>query len=325
MSRLAIVIPAFKIQFFRQTLESIAFQTCTDFTLYIGDDESPANLESIVDLFRDKINIKYVRFTQNLGGKDLVAHWERCIDLTTNEDWIWLFSDDDIMDSTCVENFYNTLEAHPNYDLFHFNKTKIDEENNVIEICFSYPEVLTVEQLLIGRLDGQISSWVIEYVFRKSTFLNVNRFQNFDLAWGSDDATWIKLGKKSGIKPIEKSKVHWRESRFNISPNNWNESFVTRKLQSQIEFAKWVIGESKEITQNSNELIIRQKIKNWFYYALKYKSRYISLNATTKLLQNFNRVLKPNGLSSREIIFLYLYQVYCFCKYDILGFGRSIS
>lgn len=322
MPKLAIVIPAYKDNFLLQTLESIAKQTCQDFILYIGNDSSPDDLNSIVNKFYNRISIKYIHFKENLGGSDLVAHWERCIDLAVNEEWIWLFSDDDIMEATCVENFYNTLDTYPNYDLFHFNKMKIDEDNNILEKCFLYPDVLTSEKLLMGRLDGQISSWVVEYVFRKTSFLNTKRFQNFDLAWGSDDATWIKLGKKSGIKTIEKSIVYWRESRFNISPNNWTESFVTRKLYSQIEFAKWVIEELGDITIDSTELIIKQKIKYWFFYALKYKSRYISLNATTKLLLNFNKVLKADGLSSWEILLIYLYKVYCFFKYDLLRYCR---
>jgi glycosyltransferase involved in cell wall biosynthesis len=48
MNKLAIIIPAYKITFLDEALNSIANQTCLDFTVYIGDDASPHNIESIV-------------------------------------------------------------------------------------------------------------------------------------------------------------------------------------------------------------------------------------------------------------------------------------
>ena len=124
-NNLAIVIPAYKSTFLAAALDSIAAQTCQDFTLYIGDDCSPNNLEEIVDKYRDKINIVYKRFDTNLGGKDLVAQWERCIDTTQGEEWLWLFSDDDVMEKNCVEEFYKTINSNPNVGLIHFNVSGI--------------------------------------------------------------------------------------------------------------------------------------------------------------------------------------------------------
>jgi len=109
MNKLAIVIPAYKADYFEQALESIAGQTCTNFTLYIGDDASPHDLYAIVKDFESKINLHYKRYDENLGSKDLVAQWERCIDLVKDEKWIWLFSDDDLMAKHCVEEFYKSL------------------------------------------------------------------------------------------------------------------------------------------------------------------------------------------------------------------------
>ena len=59
---LAIVIPYYKKTFFRETMESIAAQTCKDFVLYIGDDASPENPKEILEEYKDKIQIVYHRF-----------------------------------------------------------------------------------------------------------------------------------------------------------------------------------------------------------------------------------------------------------------------
>ena len=94
-NKLAIIIPAYKACFFREVLDSIVRQSNRDFTVYIGDDASPDDLESIVSDYKDKLDIFYFRFEQNWGGRDLVAHWERCIELS-DEPLVWLFSDDDL-------------------------------------------------------------------------------------------------------------------------------------------------------------------------------------------------------------------------------------
>lgn len=60
--KIAIVIPAYKCRFLRQTLDSIVVQTCRSFTVYIGDDASPQNLKEIVSDYADKMNIVYRRF-----------------------------------------------------------------------------------------------------------------------------------------------------------------------------------------------------------------------------------------------------------------------
>lgn len=71
--KIAIVIPAYKCRFLRQTLDSIVVQTCRSFTVYIGDDASPQNLKEIVSDYADKMNIVYRRFDTNLGGVDLLG------------------------------------------------------------------------------------------------------------------------------------------------------------------------------------------------------------------------------------------------------------
>lgn len=83
--QLAIVIPAYKIDFFSATLDSLATQTCKDFTVYVGDDCSPADFESLVNEYQDKLDIHYQKFATNMGGRDLVGQWKRCMDMTQGE------------------------------------------------------------------------------------------------------------------------------------------------------------------------------------------------------------------------------------------------
>lgn len=89
--KIAIVIPAYKIDFFDSVLKSLANQTNKNFTIYVGIDASKSDFESIIDRYSNSLDIVFKRFEENLGGKDLVAQWTRCIELTHGEPWIWLF------------------------------------------------------------------------------------------------------------------------------------------------------------------------------------------------------------------------------------------
>jgi len=309
MSRLAFVIPAYKSVFLEKTLSSIACQTCKDFTVYIGNDFSPYDIRSKVDPYRDRIDIRYHEFENNLGGRDLVAHWERCIDMVRDEEWIWMFSDDDMMDPGCVERFYSVLAQNPSCDLFHFNVSQIDENDNVIKDLSSFPYLMTCEEYLNRRLRGNLYSFVVEYIFRRSHFMEMGRFENFDLAWGSDDATWIKLSNRYGILNIDSARVYWRESQFNISPNYSNPEILNRKFASQVEFAKWIYSNSErgKLRIESNNL--KSKLAYQYYKTIKDRIEFISFRTLKRILSLFYREIYQGNPPTPKFMFFYLFKV----------------
>jgi glycosyltransferase involved in cell wall biosynthesis len=310
MAKLAIVIPAYKIVYFQKVLESISNQTCKDFTVYIGVDGSTEDFSSIIKSYSDKISIIYTHFNKNIGKKNLVSHWERCINLVKDEEWIWLFSDDDIMESTCVEDFYKSLNENREYNLFHFNISQINEHNDVIKICEPFPSVLNCEDFLVYRLKGILSSYASEYIFRKEYFIAHKRFQNFDLAWGSDDATWIKLAKKNGIKTIKDSKVYWRKSPFNISPNKRNQNLVSRKLYSQIQFSKWIIEMASRKEVNIELHILKNLLEYWFLASVKQSVHFFSFKKLHSISKDFHITIEKQKRYTLKTILLYNYKVY---------------
>ncbi len=240
-NEIAIVIPAYKSLYFRETLTSIARQTCKDFHVYIGDDGSPEDLGSLVADFVEQFPITYRRFDQNLGKNDLVAHWERCVDMVQHEHWVWFFSDDDRMDSTCIEEFYANMERLSTCDIAHFNVKKINSAGRVIEEkrFQSYPPLYSAKDFCRDRILYKQQSYFVEFIFRKSKFMEVGRFQRFDLAWGSDVATCIKLASSGGIVSFDGPYVYWRMSNHNISPDN-TPAMVARKLSAVVNFFEWL-------------------------------------------------------------------------------------
>jgi glycosyltransferase involved in cell wall biosynthesis len=310
MNELAIIIPAYKGIYFEKALSSIANQTNKRFTLYIGDDCSPYDLRSVVEKYSSQIRIVYKRFEENLGSGNLVGQWERCIDMAGDEEWIWLFSDDDEMDANCVEQFYSTLQLNPDHDLYHFNVIRIDSAGNHIDSLYTFPAIMRSEEFIIEKMKNGYFSTVVEFIFRKSCFLSLDRFQNFDLAWCSDDATWIKMGKRAGIRNIENAMVHWRTSPFNISANQHDREILKRKYNSQIEFSEWIYLKTKSGEYKIDIGILQSKIEKWYLESIKSNIFYLPFNHLVRLNRDFYTAIEKNGLITYRTIHICLYKVY---------------
>ena len=78
MPKVSFILPAYKSQFLREAIASILAQTYRDFELIVVDDCSPQGLKSIVDEFNDP-RLTYNRNETNIGGKDLVAAWNKAL------------------------------------------------------------------------------------------------------------------------------------------------------------------------------------------------------------------------------------------------------
>jgi hypothetical protein len=236
--RLAIVIPAYKAAFLAATLDSIAAQTDQSFHVYVGDDASPHDLKSICAQYSDRIAISYTRFESNLGQTDLVAHWTRCVVLST-EPWVWLFSDDDLMDAHCVAALQVRISTdHMAADLYHFDVIQIDSNGEEIRHMPPFPENTDSAAFALARMEYRLSSFAPDYVFRRSALDRVGGFQPFPAAWCADDATWIKLAQRAGIHAVRGPKVRWRLSGQNISAAN--SSQAPQKLDAAVLFVAWL-------------------------------------------------------------------------------------
>jgi hypothetical protein len=196
-------------------------------------------MHAVVKEFEPRITIVYHRFDKNMGGSDLVGHWHRCIGLTRGEPWIWLFSDDDIMEENCVDLFYKALESRNEEELFHFNVKIINEKGDTTGKFQPFPERLSAAEYFYKRITYALSSFVVEYIFSRRVYERENGFEKFDLAWGSDDATWMKFGKEKGIFTIAGAFVQWRFSQINISSKVEDRKTILRKLDASEAYLKW--------------------------------------------------------------------------------------
>lgn len=243
MSKLAIIIPAYKPDYLSQTLKSLAVQTNKDFNVYVGDDASPYDLKRIVDNFVNEITINYYRFEDNLGGISLVKQWERCVEMSS-EEWIWLFSDDDIASPTAVASFYKSQEKKKHSHLFKFFTKMINANGEVIRLYFdrtnSEKDNIAAQEYLDNRLGfKRFRSYMVEYIFSRHIYQKL-KLIDFPLAWAADDANWINYAIENKGIDIVPDYIFWRFSGINISSDVKNTTVVEKKLQAIELFVKWI-------------------------------------------------------------------------------------
>jgi len=237
-SELAVVIPAYKDDFLAEALASLAAQTYKTFTVYIGDDQSPYDLEPIVDGFRDQLHIVYKRFEENLGGHSLIRQWNRCVRMSS-EPWVWLFSDDDMADPECIEHFSRKRsETSSAFSIYRFDLGFIDSDGKVTGFAPPHPEAESSAVFLYHWMNGHRACAAPECIFSRKVFESSGGFVDFPVGWISDVASWALFGKKTGICKVAGSKVYWRKSEVQLS--YMHTKLAYEKAKATVMFIQWM-------------------------------------------------------------------------------------
>lgn len=250
------VLPAYKATFLRESIDSILNQTYKDFELIIVNDASPEDLTSIVNGYHDN-RIQYYVNEKNIGGHDLVAQWNLCIDYAKGE-YLILASDDDVYHPDYLEKMDDLVNKYPEVNVFrprvqHMNADGyIRGESEVLEEYLSYID------FLFAMHQGMICSGLAYHIFKREELVNIGGFVNFPSAWISDDATVISLAK-NGVVFHNEALFAFRTSDINISSRINNPKLLADKLSAAESAFNWKIQKLKEI--NAVEKEDREKLK----------------------------------------------------------------
>lgn len=256
-SDLAIVIPYYKIDFFKETLDSLVNQTHKNFTVYIGNDASPNHPETLLSEYQDKLNITYQSFPDNLGSKSLVQQWYRCLNLVRDETWVLILGDDDVLSNTVVSEFYAEADKYSSTKVFRFATQVIDENSAKISAVYTHPKVETGFDFLERKLKGGTRSSLSEYVFNKQEVFKFG-IKDFPLAWYSDLLLTIELGIENPIITINESIVYFRNSGINITSKNDN---LVKKNEATFAFYFYLIQTYKNNLSASFLAVLYSKLE----------------------------------------------------------------
>jgi glycosyltransferase involved in cell wall biosynthesis len=294
--KLAIVIPYYRFRFFEATLESLANQTDQRFAVYIGDDASPESPNELLEKFAGKINFTYKKFEQNLGAASLTRQWERCIAMTSGEEFTMVLGDDDVLDKNCIAEFYAQADeiAQSQANVVRFATVIIDENGKVQSAKYEHPKLEKSTDFIHKKETKQTRSSLGEYFF-KTDFLLEKGFWDFPLAWHSDDMAILQGSNFGNVFTINEAVVFIRVSDFSISGS---ESNVSLKKRATFEFYSALASDFHQYFSKNQRLKNIAKAEQYFY---KHKSLKLFLkiarwhgnqNEFVHLLKFFRRALK---------------------------------
>lgn len=207
MSKLAIIIPYYKKDFFEKTIRSVAMQTNKNFVLYIGNDKSPADpLPTIKKYFSDS-DFLYFNYQDNVGGKNLALQWERILE-NVKEDWFQILGDDDVISENFVEQCYQAIAycEEKNIKVIKFTHDWIDENDNLIQSHNYNVENISSVDLILNKHQGLVYSSLSENIFKTKQFEKY-KFEKIPLAWGSDDLALLRFSDYGTIHYSKNAKV----------------------------------------------------------------------------------------------------------------------
>ena len=261
---LAIIVPAYKGRFLSEAVKSILAQTDQRFRLYVCDDQSPENLQAIINPLIAGTNHLYHKFADNMGAVSLADQWSRCVRLTS-EPWVWVFSDDDVMEPECVAAFYAALEKYqPDTSVYRFNTLSVDENGRVIRVNQPHPQFESPIQFAYHRLRNERLSFAPEYLFARAAFDKAGGFLPLPAAWGSDDASWMIFSGDKPIVTIPTARIRWRNSADNISGQK---STGTMKVDGALGYLQWLLAWSSDPSLHMpgvDEEVLRLESRKWF-------------------------------------------------------------
>lgn len=215
---LTIVIPYYKIAFFRETLKSLADQTDKNFSVFIGDDESPENPTELLKEFQSNFEFKYKRFENNLGSISLSGQWKRCVENVETE-WFIILGDDDVLTMDAVAKFNSNARRT---NVLQFNVVTIDENSAPIS-SLDYGTTSTVE-FLVKLSQYKIVATLSEFVFRTEDY---KRHGIIDLPKGFYVDNWmVAIYSDFGNFSKIDTDIYIRKSRFSLSGDSTNSNHV---------------------------------------------------------------------------------------------------
>ena len=255
--RFSFVLPAYKSEYLQVAIDSILQQTYIDFELIIVDDASPYHLESIVNQYNDN-RIVFHRNENNIGGKNLVSNWNKCIKYAKGE-YVILASDDDIYSPFFLQQVDERIKDYPNVDIIRSRVNRIDSDSIITYIEQIYKPFIPFSEFVFNWSKGIINC-IANYAFKRTVLLDAGGFVDMPCAWYSDDITIVNMSV-NGIATTDDALFYFRTSDKSISWT-FNQETIRKKWKANGMFYQWfndtIIPKMRTLPQNDLEILYQK-------------------------------------------------------------------
>lgn len=231
------LLPAYKVRFLAEALNSLKKQTYHNFKVVVSDDCSPENLKSIFDsVVGSDSRFVYRRNEKNIGGRSLVTHWNLLVNLCDTE-FLIMASDDDVYEPDFLYEIDGLTKKYSKVDLLRARSMRT-ENGIVVRKDFNLDEFMSYAQFLSTFNRPDIVTCLANYVFRTNKLRELGGFPDFPTAAKSDAAAAMMMSK-NGVALTKDILFTFRISNENLSSASGYDDNCERTLLANLMFQDW--------------------------------------------------------------------------------------
>lgn len=287
----SITIPAYKIKYLNEAIDSCLRQTYGNFELVIVDDASPEDLKSVVDKYQDN-RIRYYRNKKNCGAIEVVDNWNICLSYAKG-DYVICMGDDDKLLPNCLEEYSKLIEKYPSIGLLHGWTEIINESSEVIILTTHRCEYESVMSLAWHRSHAYDLQFIGDFCFNTEWLRTHGGFYKLPLAWGSDDISALIGAAKNGVANTQNVVFQYRINSLTISSTGnvkekinaikkgfeWKQNFLIKPCDDVYDelYRKQLLNEQhiwlekmQRVTITNDLKLCRFRILSWIINRNKY-------------------------------------------------------
>ena len=299
----SIAIPAYKINFFEECLQSVLQQTFQNYEVIIVNDASPDPIEDIVTKYHDE-RIVYKRNAIGFGGYNVVGNWMECLNLAKGR-YFMCIGDDDCLLPDCLAKYVALIKHYPDYKIYHAGTQIIDEKSEVINLQEPRPPLESAWSMIWHRWFKNRTTVIGDFLFDTVYLKDQGGFIWFPYAWGSDDCTATFIASQSGgIVNMQDYAFLYRQSPKTISSSKsiykekidacnqtkaWYQSFLANIPSNSLDIVYWKVvcqGIDNHFEESYKRMITfdmkaNRSIRNILYWLRNGKKYHLSIPAVT--------------------------------------------
>ena len=293
--RFTIAIPAFKLKFFKECIDSILAQSYKDFELLILNDASPEDFDSLMASYQDE-RIHYFKNENNSGLMNVIDNWNKLLSKAKG-DFVILMGDDDKLHQEYLSTISTLINKYPKVDVFHARVTGIDEDSKPFFLALERIEYETPCSFILQRFHRG-TQFIGDFCIRRTKLQEIGGYLKLPLGWCTDDIVAYDSCVPNGVVHTKEPLFLYRSSRITISSSNFNKEKLEGVMAERKWFEKFVKtykpGDEKEkmlfdLVKNEYPKFISDKEALYF-------SRHLAEKKSN--LFHFNRIRKQYHITS---------------------------
>lgn len=259
----SILIPAYKVRFLSETIQSCLNQSYSKFEIVIVDDASPEDIQGTVAAYKDS-RIRFYRNKENCGAVNVVDNWNKCLEYA-HGDYVICIGDDDLLTSHCLEDYVDIITKYPGLNVYHTRTLLIDENSTIWNIQEERPVYESGYSLWWFRWNGRDKQYLGDFLFLRQHLIDNGGFFKLPLAWASDDITAVRAAIPKGIGNVSRAGFMYRQSPITISMTA-SEQVKAEATLKEKEWYQDLLSESIANNEEDSLLItlIKGKISDHF-------------------------------------------------------------